>query len=193
MPDIDIDFANRDNILDVIEHIPATIKNTDGTIKKHNTGVYCQRIPINPLTGTAAIEYKEAEDRGYFKLDFLNVSIYQGIKNEKHLTELVDREPLWDLLLEDEFTKNLFHVSGHGDALRKMQPKTLEQLAMVLAMIRPAKKHLMGQSWTTIEQEVWQKPKNDEYYFKKAHAISYALAVVVHMNLLCEQLSYEYS
>ena len=27
------------------------------------------------------------------------------------------------------------------------------------------------------------------YYFKKAHAFAYATSVVVHMNLLCEQLT----
>jgi len=64
----------------------------------------------------------------------------------------------------------------------------VEQLAAVLAMIRPAKRHLIGQSWDTVMKEVWTKPTNDEYYFKKAHAVSYAMAVIVHMNLLCEQL-----
>jgi hypothetical protein len=39
-----------------------------------------------------------------------------------------------------------------------------------------------------IFQEVWTKPE-EGYYFKKAHAISYAMACVVHMNLLCEELS----
>ena len=38
-------------------------------------------------------------------------------------------------------------------------------------------------------KEVWKKPENGEYYFKKAHAMSYAMACVVHMNLLCEQLT----
>ena len=37
-------------------------------------------------------------------------------------------------------------------------------------------------------KEVWIKPKDGEYYFKKAHAVAYAVGVVVHMNLLCEQL-----
>jgi hypothetical protein len=39
-----------------------------------------------------------------------------------------------------------------------------------------------------IFQEVWTKPE-EGYYFKKAHAVSYATACVVHMNLLCEQLN----
>ena len=40
-------------------------------------------------------------------------------------------------------------------------------------------------------EHVWTKPTDGEYYFKKAHAVSYAVAVVVHMNLLCEKLERE--
>ena len=59
-------------------------------------------------------------------------------------------------------------------------------------MIRPAKRYLIGKDWTTVMNEVWTKPEGDEYYFKKAHAIAYAAAVVVQMNLICERISYEY-
>jgi hypothetical protein len=31
-----------------------------------------------------------------------------------------------------------------------------------------------------------------EYYWKKSHAIAYSLAVVVQMNLICEEISYGY-
>jgi hypothetical protein len=193
MPDIDIDFADRTKVLDIIKHIPAAIVDKDGTFKKHNTGVYCHSIPYNPLTGTASIDYKTAEARGYFKIDFLNVSVYQGVRNDEHLSHLLNQEPLWDLLLEDEFTNNLFHVNGHGSILRKMKPTSIEELAMVLAVIRPAKRHLIGLDWVEVKKEVWQRPGGDEYYFKHAHAIAYAAAIVVQMNLICEQISYGYS
>jgi hypothetical protein len=191
--DIDIDFADRNKVLDLIKHVPASIKNNDGTFKKHNTGVYCHSIPYNPLTGTANIDYKEAEERGYFKLDFLNVSVYNGIKNEEHLVSLMNQEPLWDLLLQDDFVNLLFHLNGYGDVLRKTRPTSVEQLAAVLAMIRPAKRYLIGKDWETIIKEVWEKPTTDEYFFKKSHSFSYAMLVIVHMNLICEQISYEYS
>ena len=171
---------------------PAAIKDGD-TFKKHNTGVYCHSIPCNPLTGTASIDYKLAEERGYFKIDFLNVGIYKDVRDETHLTQLLEHEPLWDLLEQDEFTNLLFHVNGHGQILRKMKPKSIEELAMVLAIIRPAKRHLIGQDWSTVKADVWIKPTNDEYFFKKAHAIAYAAAVVVQMNLICESISYGYS
>jgi hypothetical protein len=188
MPDIDIDFADRTKVLEVVKTITAV--NGD---KKHNTGVYCHSIPYNPLTGLSTIDYKEAEDRGYFKLDFLNVNIYSGVKNEEHLKSLMEVEPLWDLLEQDEFTNLLFHVNGHGNVLRTMKPKSIEELAACLAIIRPAKRHLLGKSWTEVFEEVWKKPTTDEYFFKKAHAVAYAIAVTVQMNLICEGISYPYA
>ncbi len=192
MPDIDIDFADRTHILEKITHISASIQD-DTVNKKHNTGIYCTNIPHNPFTGISTIDYKEAEERGYFKIDLLNVSVYKDIRNEEHLIELMNTEPLWDLLQDDQFVSMLFHLNGHGDVLRKTCPTSVEQLAAVLAMIRPAKRYLIGKDWTTVMNEIWTKPDNGEYYFKKAHAVAYAVAIVVQMNLICEKISYEYS
>ena len=185
MPDIDIDFADRNKALNVLKHIDAQLD----TFKKHNTGIYCTSIPYNPLTGISTIDYKTAEQRGYFKLDFLNVSVYEGVQDKTHLNKLLETTPLWELLLEDDFVNKLFHVNGHGSILRQMKPTSIEQLAAILAMIRPAKRYLIGKDWTTVMSEVWIKPENDEYYFKKAHAIAYAHVIVVQMNLICEQLT----
>jgi hypothetical protein len=183
--DVDIDFADRNDILNVIKHIPASL--VDG--RMHKTGIYCQEIPINPLTGNSAIDYKQAGDRGYFKIDLLNVNFYKDVRDENHLIELMNTEPLWDLLKQSEFVDLLFQLSGHADILKKNCPTSVEQLAAVLAMIRPAKIHLVGQDWNTILNEVWIKPTNGEYYWKKSHAFSYAIAVIIHMNLLCDHLS----
>lgn len=193
MPDIDIDFADRSRILEIIKHVPASIKDENGTFKKHNSGVYCTAIPYNPLTGAASIDYKEAEERGYFKIDFLNAGVYKDIRDEEHLNYLMKQEPLWDLLLQDEFVNLLFHLNGHGDVLRKTCPTSVEQLSAVLAMIRPAKRYLIGKDWTTIMKEVWTIPTTNEYFFKKSHATAYAMAIVVQMNLICERVSYEFS
>jgi DNA polymerase III alpha subunit len=192
MPDIDIDFADRTKALEKLEHVVAAIED-NGTFKKHNTGVYCTAIPYNPVTGLSTIDYKEAEARGYFKIDFLNVGIYEGVRDEAHLIQLMETEPLWDLLEQDDFNNLLFHVNGYGSILREMKPRSIEQLGAILAMIRPAKRYLIGKDWDSVMQEVWVKPENDEYYFKKAHAIAYAQAVVVQMNLICEGVSYGFS
>ena len=193
--DIDIDFPDRKNVLDLIKHIPAMIDD-NGTFKKHNTGVYCHSIPYNPLTGTASIDYKSAEDRGYFKIDFLNVTAYKDIKNEEQLTTLLNTEPLWDLLYEKEVCNQLFHINGYHNLLAELKPTSIIELAMFLAMLRPGKKHLIPickeKGFQSIKDEIWIKTE-DAYFFKKAHAISYASVIVVQLNLICEKISYGYS
>jgi glucan-binding YG repeat protein len=185
MPDIDIDFADRDIVLSKIQHRVAKLDSE----KKHNTGVYVTEVPHNPVDNLSTIDYKTAEDRGYFKLDFLNVSIYKDVKDETHLASLMERKPLWELLEHEEFVDQVFHLSGHASLLKQLKPTSVEQLAATLAIIRPAKRYLANESWETIMKEVWTKPEDDSYFFKKAHAMSYAVACVVHMNLLCEQIS----
>ncbi len=192
MPDIDIDFVDRENALRLFKHVKASRKDKEKLVK-HNTGVYLHEVPMNALEGICAISYEEAEEQGFFKIDFLNVGIYKGVRNEEHLLQLMNTEPLWDLLEQDDFSNLLFHVNGHGGILRQMKPRSIEQLAAILAMIRPAKRHLIGQSWEEVMKEVWTKPENEEYYFKKSHATAYAIAIVVQMNLICEQISYGYS
>lgn len=185
LPDIDIDFADRNVVLSKIKHRVAKLS----TGKKHNTGVYVTEVPHNPFNEIATIEHKEAEQRGYFKLDLLNVSIYKDVRNEAHLQELMGKEPLWELLEYKDFSEKVFHLNGHSSLLKQLKPCSVEQLAAALAIIRPAKRHLANKDWQTIMKEVWTKPNDGAYYFKKAHGTSYAMACVVHMNLLCEQIS----
>ena len=185
MPDIDIDFADRSIILSKIQHRVAKLD----TGKKHNTGVYVTECPHNPIDNISTIEHKSAEDRGYFKLDFLNVSIYKDIKDEAHLQELMERTPIWQLLEHEDFSEKVFHLNGHNALLKQLKPSSVEQLAATLAIIRPAKRYLANESWEKIMEEVWIKPTNGDYFFKKAHAFAYALSVVVHMNLICEKIN----
>jgi hypothetical protein len=192
--DIDIDFGNREQALKLLKVTPASILR-DGNLIKHNTGVYPTSIPVDPFTGIASIDYESAEDRGYAKLDFLNVSLYTQIKNEQHLTELMEQEPLWDLLLERSVCEQLIHINNHYDTLMKMpEPvNSIPRMAMFLSVIRPAKRHLIGKTWKEVAETVWEKPEDDSYYFKKAHAISYAHLVAVNLNLFCEKISYGFS
>jgi len=119
----------------------------------------------------------------------LNVSFYSKVKDKEQLDKLIAKEPIWELLTHDDFSSQLLHVNGHGDILRATTPASIEQLAAVLAMIRPAKRYLINKNWDTIMKEVWVKPKTDEYFFKKSHATAYAIMIVAQMNLLCEELT----
>ena len=192
MPDIDIDFVDREEALALFKHVRAS-RIDDNKLVKHNTGVYLHEVPMSAVEGICAVPYEQAEEQGYFKIDFLNVGLYKGVRDEAHLVQLMNTEPLWDLLEQDDFNSLLFHVNGHGGILRQMKPRCIQELAAVLAMIRPAKRHLIGKGWKEVMAEVWTKPENEEYYFKKSHATAYAMAIVVQMNLICEGISYGYS
>ena len=186
--DIDIDFGNREDILKLIKHIPASIKR-DGASVKHNTGVYVNLIPQNPLTGLSNIDYNEAEELGYMKLDLLNNSVYNLVRSNEHLDALVAKEPTWEILKEKDFCARVVHIGNHHDIILQHFPDTLDKLAMVLALIRPAKRYLIGKTWKEIASEIWNKPNDGSYYFKKSHSFSYALLVMVHINLLTESLN----
>ena len=183
--DIDIDFGDREKILSLIEHIPAAMRKVS-PMRKHATGIYVTDIPYDPVNDMAAIDYAEAEKRGYLKLDFLNVHVYNQVQDEKHLIELM-REPNWDNLKNKDFVEKLIHLGNQYSTLRNMpEPvNSIPRLAMFLAIIRPGKKHLIGKSWQDVAKTVWDKDQTG-YTFKKSHAVAYAHLVAVHMNLLEE-------
>lgn len=185
-PDIDIDLANRDHVLPHLDATSARIDRGEG-YDRHNTGIYLQPIPRDPLTGVATIDHRLAAELGYFKLDLLNNSVYQDIDSEEHLLRLMQQEPDWDMLLDPEVVAQLYHVHDYGDLLQRHRPRSVLQLAMFLAIIRPAKRHLQGQSWPEIEKQVWTRVSGDDnYQFKKAHSVAFAHAIVVQMNRIRE-------
>ena len=171
--DIDIDFGNRDSILEHIQHIPAAMRKVN-PIRKHATGVYVTDIPYDSINDMANIDYSEAEKRGYIKLDLLNVFVYNQIKDENHLYEMM-KEPTWIKLYDKDFVRKLIHLNNHYDLIKRMpEPiNSIPRLAMFLAIIRPGKKHLIGETWKEIAKTVWDKDSDGGYSFKKSHAISF--------------------
>jgi hypothetical protein len=160
----------------------------DGKLTKHNTGVYATDIPVDPFVGSASLDYQVAEDRGYMKLDLLNVHVYKQVRDETHLIKLM-QEPDWTKLYDGSICAQLIHINNHYDTLLKMPEPvdSIPRLAMFLAVIRPAKRHLIGRTWKDVSATVWDKV-GGEYAFKAAHAIAYAQLVVVNLNLLCESV-----
>jgi hypothetical protein len=182
--DIDIDFANRDSALQLIQHTPARLL-VSGQIRKHNSGVYVTDIPRDPVHDCAALEYEVAEQRGYFKIDFLNMSVYQLVQNPDHYKEMLDTTPPWERLWQDPtWAKQLVHVGNYTDLLQSMRPDSIPRMAAFISIIRPGKAHLQNKAWSNVFNEVWDGDDSRGYTFKKSHAVSYAALVALHMNLL---------
>jgi len=182
--DIDIDFADRDHILGLIRSTPAR-QDVNGQVRRHNSGVYVTDIPRDPVNGCAAIDYETAEQRGYFKIDFLNMGVYQLIRDPAHYEQMLVATPPWFRLWEDTaWASQLVHVGNYTALLASMRPDSIPRMAAFISIIRPGKAHLQDRTWTEIFESVWDGDESRGYTFKKSHAISYAALVVLHMNLL---------
>lgn len=185
--DIDIDLADRQQVLQLIQHIPARLS-ADINSRCHNTGIYVTDIPYDAANQCAAIDYETAEQRGYFKIDLLNMSVYQLIRDPEHYQEMLDREPPWSRLWEDPtWASELVHVGNYTGLLATMRPDSIPRMAAFISVIRPGKAHLQNQSWDSVFREVWDGDASRGYTFKHSHAISYAALVALHMNLRADQ------
>jgi hypothetical protein len=182
--DIDIDFADRTQILSLIEHVPAR-QITDGQIRRHNSGVYVTDIPRDAVNACAAIDYETAESRGYFKIDLLNMSVYQLVQSPEHYEAMLDREPDGPRLWQDPaWSRGLVHVGNYTDLLSRMRPDSIARMAAFISIIRPGKAHLQDRAWPEVFESVWDGDSSRGYVFKKAHAVGYAALVALHMNLI---------
>jgi hypothetical protein len=189
--DIDIDFADRELVLKLIQHTPAR-QVVQGQVRKHNSGVYVTDIPYDPINACAALDYEEAEQRGYFKIDFLNMNVYKLVKSPEHYQEMLAATPPWDRLWQDtNWSNQLVHVGNYTDLLKNMRPTTIPQMAAFISIIRPGKAHLQNQPWADVFASVWDGDDSKGYTFKKSHSLSYAMLVVLHMNLLNQAVAQE--
>jgi len=182
--DIDLDLADRNILLQLINAVPARQLH-QGQVRRHNSGVYVTDIPYDPINECAAIDYEQAEQRGYFKIDLLNMSVYQLIQTPDHYQEMLSKEPPWERLWNDtEWAKQLVHVGNYTELLKSMRPDSIPRMAAFIAIIRPGKAHLQNQSWAKVFESVWDGDASRGFVFKHSHSISYAALVALHMNLL---------
>lgn len=183
--DVDLDLPTSFNPK---EHFPwlraSIVKN--GELSPHPCGVYPQNIPMDYLSGLSAIPYAEAEELGYIKIDFLHLSVYDHFKSRQEIEDLLEIEPDWGLLTIPSEQKKLFQLSNHGEILSAIKPKNIEELADVLALIRPGKKQFVKlyNSQKESTRRILYAKDESGYSFKKSHAIAYAMVIVLQLHLI---------
>jgi hypothetical protein len=182
--DIDLDLADRDQLLKLINTTPARQMH-QGQVRRHNSGVYATNIPYDPVNACAAIDYEQAEQLGYFKIDLLNMSVYQLIKSPEHYQQMLGLEPPWTRLWTDpNWASQLAHIGNYTELLKSMRPDSIPRMAAFISIIRPGKAHLQGRPWDQVFASVWDGDASQGFVFKQSHAVSYAALVILHMNLL---------
>lgn len=182
--DIDIDVADNELVRSILGATRASIVEKQ-ELKPHLVGVYLQKIPVDALTGLSAIPYKEAEELGYMKIDILNLSFYEYFTSKQEIKQLLKIEPDWNMLQDDVVIDKLFHLAKHGNVLKKLKPACVEDVADVLALIRPNKTYLIDKyllNKAAVRKELYVKTASSD--LRKSHAIPYALVIKLQLHLI---------
>lgn len=186
MSDVDIDTAPDFKPENYFKKWVRAAVVKDGKVQPHPVGVYPQAMARDPFTGLAAVPYEEAEELGYLKVDFLHLNAYQRFESRQEIEQLLKKEPNWGLLQMPSTWDKLFQLAKHGDLLQKVKPRSIEELADCMALIRPGKKGLLGLYLK--ERDACRKIlfAQDEsgYSFKRSHSLAYSLVVVLQLHLI---------
>lgn len=186
--DIDLDLKTDFNPEDIFDVVRASrVDSKTGTLAKHNVGVYFQNMPVDRITGLAAIPHKEAEEQGYFKIDFLHLSIIDMFDSKEQIRTLMNIPPDWSLLEDEETVEKLFQIGRKFDVVKKVKPQSVQDLADIIALIRPGKRMLLNaylKDKEAVRKELYVKPDNGLAWYKKPHAVAYALTIVLQLHLV---------
>ncbi len=198
IPDVDLDVSDRDKALTFLRrYVQASQLNNDKVLVPHNTGIYFQNVPTDPITDLSAFPYKEAESIGYFKVDLIPNHVYDLVESNEELDELLDAEVNWDWFQDKQFFEaedrryQLTHLAKYHHLCEMYPPQSVEDIACMLALIRPRKKYLIGKPWDVIKEKIWEKLDTEDdshYFFKKSHAVAFGVLVVLHAKLIARKL-----
>lgn len=185
--DVDIDFRTDFDPLTIFEDAIRASRVQDGELKAHTAGVYFQHIPKDKITGLAAIPYDKAEELGYFKIDFLHLSFLDNFESKDEIRVLLDKEPDWMLMQSPDTVPKLFQLHKHFELVSRVKPQSVQELADCIALIRPGKRYLLDayiKDRDVVRSELYTKPEDGRAWFKRPHAIAYALTIVLQLHLI---------
>lgn len=186
--DIDIDFkTNFDPKTVIPQAVPASMVNKDLELVKHPCGYYVQHIAVDPQTNLSAIPFKSAELLGYFKIDFLHLSILDAVSSKQEIRELITQVPDWSLLYHPQHSGKIFQLHNHTNVLEKIKPTTVQELADCIAIVRPGKMVLLDQYLKNKQQTrplLYRQLDDDKSAFRRSHAVAYALTIVLQLHLI---------
>lgn len=212
--DVDLDVNDREKAFSIFSKATrASVLHTDTKspdypkLRPHPDGFYFQNIPVDVETGLSAFPYKQAEEFGYCKVDILSMHVYSMVKSEDELNELLNAPVDWNWFIDERFFKNedpsysLAHLASWYWLCKMYPPKSVEDLAILIALKLPAKNYMIPKSvsesqkytWDQIKERIWGKrddePECKSKPFKKSHAVAYALLVVLHAQLITRYLN----
>lgn len=192
MIDIDIDIPIGTNITKLFpSSIPASRVN-GGELVKHPCGHYFENIAVDKLTGLAAIPHKAAAEQGFTKIDFLHLHLLSQFKSKAEFRKVCNTPPDWAMLKDRSVVEQLFQINKHYDIVSQIGPRSVQELADVIALIRPEKRQLLREyMWNKQKTRplLYRSASDDKSAFRAGHSLSYAVTIVAQLNLIRDKLA----
>ena len=183
--DFDIDIDVQSSFKREGYGVRASIYNEDKKkLIPHPSGVFVDNMPEDPVTKLSAIPYDVGEAMGFVKVDLLSNTSYDRFRDKKEILECQERisEIDWSFIYDKDIMKTLPHIRDHQMMLKDLKPSSIDDLADVLALMRPGKLHLIDEykeNKESVRKRLYKKPQNGQVYFKKSHAYAYAMMICV--------------
>lgn len=197
--DIDFDLPSNFDAKNYFNIVRASIVN-NGEIEPHPCGVYFENIPTSD--GLSAIPYKVADTMDYQKIDFLTLKMLDHIDFDT-LQQYRQTEPDWSQLQQEDILQHVMHLSTRDSEgkllylhiLQTIKPRTMEEVADILALIRPGNSSYVEQYRinTNYVREQIYKQHDDRYTFKRSHALSYAQNIGIQIHFLVSKFKINYN
>jgi hypothetical protein len=184
--DIDIDTQVTFDPRNIFPDCVVASRVDEGNLIKHPVGVYFQDVPVDPFTKLSAIPFRQAEDLGFLKIDFLHISVLDSFKSKEELRTYAKMEPNWDLLSARSVVTKLFQIANHYDLVQELRPRSVLELADAIALIRPNKRALV-EKYLRNKEKIRNGPlyiKEHPADYRKCHAVAYALVIVTQLHLI---------
>lgn len=185
--DIDLDLPTNFSPTTIFSNAVKASMVNGNALKPHPCGAYFQYMPKDPVSGLAAIPYKQAGKYGYTKIDFLHLSALDLFDNKQQIRTLINTAPKWGMLLKSNVVAKLFQLSNNIDLVRRVQPTSILQIADCISLIRPGKLQLVDEYLTdpiNTRTKLYRIDAGDVYAYKKGHAVAYAMIVVLQLHLI---------
>ena len=101
------------------------------------------------LTVVLVLIMKLLKQRGYFKLDLLNQSVYTLIRDQAHYDEMLVQQTGLDQTFtrQSSFVNSIVHIGNYHDLIVAMKPDSVQRMAAFISIIRPGKAHLQRKPW----------------------------------------------
>jgi DNA polymerase III alpha subunit len=112
--------------------------------------------------------------------------VYKHFKTRSEIEELLRKEPDWSLLLVPSNQEKLFQLKKHGDLLNDLKPRSVMEVADIMALIRPGKKQFIGlyKKEREAARRILYARDESGYSFRKSHGVAYSFIIVLQLHLI---------